>query len=68
MIGLSVNYGSVGDLAANLRLCDLLKEQNQMAGHLMTDANIRDDPRRGWGAIIHRPTPNSPTTNNEVTK
>ena len=68
MIVLSVNYGSVRDPAGNLRLYDLLKEQNQMASHLMTGSNIRDDPRRGRSAIIHRPTPNSPTVNHEVTK
>ena len=63
MIGPSVNYGPVRDPASSLRLYDLIKEQNQMAGHLMTGANIRDDPRRGRSAIIHGPTQNSPTQN-----
>ena len=55
MIGPSGDNGSARDPAANLRLYDLLKEQNQMAGYLMMGANIRDDPRRGGSAITqHR--------------
>ena len=41
VIGLSVNYDSARGPAGNLRLYDPLKEQNQLAGHLMTGANIR---------------------------
>ena len=62
MIGLSVNYGSVRGPAGNLRLYDLLKEQNQLAGHLMTGANIRSAV---WGR--HFPSTNTEITITELT-
>ena len=43
MVVLSVDVGPVGDPDANLRLYDLLQEQNQRGSHFMIGAKIHDN-------------------------